>query len=100
MNFYSYGQPFTGSCDGMRYRIIMNKRETGKDENDKPVYEKYFEAATWPEPYSFESTDPGKIEKKEFPFTEEGYEAVLDHLNARVAMYKNSVRVYNINRSI
>ncbi len=84
MNFYTYEQPFTGSCDGLRYRVVMNKRETGRNEKDEPVYEKYFEVATWPEPFSYDNTEAEKIEKKEFPFTEEGYLAVVEHINARI----------------
>ena len=87
MSFYSYGQPFTGSCDGMRYRIVMNKLETGRDENDKPVYDKHFEVAIWPEPYSYDKTEPEKIIKTEFPFTEEGYRAVVEYLNIHVKDY-------------
>ncbi|MCR5768746.1 MAG: hypothetical protein K6G45_09690 [Lachnospiraceae bacterium] len=88
MNYYTYGQAFTGSCTGMRYRIIMLKRETGKDENDKPVYEKYFETAIWPEPYGYEAADPEKITKKEFPFTEGGYNELIAYLNTSVEEYK------------
>ena len=96
MVFYSYGKPFTGSCDGMRYRIKMEKRETGKDADDKPVYEKYFEVHTWPEPYSFENTEPEKISREEFAFTDDGFSAVLEHLNSSIGLYKDSTRVYNI----
>ena len=88
MNFYSYGKPFTGSCTGMRYRIIMLKKETGKDSDDKPLYEKYFEVSTWPEPYGYEATDQEKITVKEFPFSEAGYESVVEYLNACVEKYR------------
>ena len=87
MNFYSYGKPFTGSCTGMRYRIIMQKRETGKDADDKPILEKYFEVSTWPEPYGFEATAPEKITKTEFPFTEEGYDGIVKFLNDSIEKY-------------
>ena len=100
MNFYSYGEAFTGSDSGMRFRVKMEKRETGRDENDKPVYEKYFDVAVWPEPYSYESTEEDKITKKEFPFTEEGYRAVIEHLNANIASFAGSVRINNIFKSV
>lgn len=82
MNFYSYGEAFTGSKGKSRFRIKMEKRETGKDENDKPVYERYFDVAVWPEPYCYEKTPDELIRREEFPFTREGYEAVLKHLNS------------------
>ena len=85
MNFYTYEQPFTGSCDGMRYRVVMNKRETGRNEKDEPVYEKYFDVAIWPEPYSYENTEAEKIRRTEFPFTEEGYLKVVEYLNAHIS---------------
>ena len=96
MNFYTCGQAFCGSMDGMRYRIIMEKRETCRDGDDKPVFEKYFDTAIWPEPYCYEATDPEKIIHREFPFDETGYMAVLDYLNANIELYGDSTRVYNI----
>ncbi|MCR5684072.1 MAG: GNAT family acetyltransferase [Lachnospiraceae bacterium] len=84
-NFYNYGEPFTGSLSGRRYRIKQEKEETGRDENDKPVYRKYFDVAVWPEPLSYEATDAALIEHTEYPFTEDGYEAVLEYLNAVLA---------------
>ena len=83
-NFYTYGEPFTGSLSGKRYRIKMEKEETGKDENDKPVYRKYFTVAVWPEPYCYEATDDALIERTEYSFDEKGYEEVLGYLNDRL----------------
>ena len=34
LNFYNYGNPFTGSYQGMRYRII--KQKEAKDEGQYP----------------------------------------------------------------
>ncbi|MCR5324392.1 MAG: GNAT family acetyltransferase [Lachnospiraceae bacterium] len=99
MNFYTYEQPFTGSCDGMRYRIVMIKEEIGRDENDKPIYgEKFFEVLIWPEPYNYENTDSDLIVKKIFPFTEEGYMAIVDYLNSNLEKYAGSTRIYNIRK--
>ena len=76
MNFYTYEQPFTGSCDG----------------------EKFFEVLIWPEPYSYENTDSDLIVKKIFPFTEEGYMAIVDYLNSNLEKYAGSTRIYNIRK--
>ena len=65
--FYTYKQPFTGSCQGMRYRIVQ------KEEDAKA----YFEVSVWGEPYAYEHTPPEEIEKQTFPFDTEGYQRVL-----------------------
>ena len=80
LNFYGYGQPFTGSYKGMRYRILLQKE--AKDEEGNVVTEKGLIAVIWPEPYAFEKTDDAYKVTKVFPFTEEGRQALVDWLNA------------------
>lgn len=76
-NFYTYGEAFTGSFDGLRYRIVMNSRE-----NESQDKEKFFSVSVWPEPYSFDHTAPELIKSATFPFTVEGYAQVIDYLNS------------------
>ena len=52
LNFYNYGNPFTGSYQGMRYRIVKQK-ET-KDEEGRTIKEEGLLAAIWPEPFAYE----------------------------------------------
>ena len=79
LNYYTYGQPFTGSDTGMRYRVIMQKEE--KSEDGTVIKEKGLIACVWPEPFSFEKTaDEQKITKL-FPFTEEGKEQAAAWMN-------------------
>ncbi len=87
MNFYSYGKPFTGSYEGMRYRIVMKKREPAGEGAEGADPEKYFETAVWPEPYGYEATEPEKIIRKEIPFTEEGYAELVRYLNEKHAEF-------------
>ena len=54
LNFYNYGNPFTGSYQGMRYRIVKQK-ET-KDEEGRTIKEEGLLAAIWPEPFAYEKT--------------------------------------------
>ena len=90
-NFYTYGQAYTGSKDGMRYRIKMDKREhelpPDAAEGDKPPVEKYFSVAIWPEPLAYDITEESKIVKTEYPFTEESYKAIIDYLNEKLPEY-------------
>ena len=87
-NFYTYGKPYCGSnsAKGLRFRIVQEKRELplpeGAEEGAKPETEKYFSVSIWPEPFCYEATDPSLIKKTEFPFTKDGYDAVLEHLNS------------------
>jgi hypothetical protein len=80
-NHYKKGKPFTGSLDGMRYRIIREKAED-EDDTDK------FRVDTWPEPLCFEATDPQRITVQRFPFTQDGYEDVIEYLNDKWDEYK------------
>ena len=72
LNYYNYKQPFTGSFQGMRYRL-----EKQQDENGMA----FFRAEIWPEPFSYELTDPEKIIRKDFEFSEEGKLQVVSWLN-------------------
>lgn len=80
LNFYTYGQAFTGSDNGLRYRIIMQKEE--KDENGSVIKEKGLIAAAWPEPFSYENTADELKQIKLFPFTEEGKKELVGWLNS------------------
>lgn len=71
-NYYTYKEPFTGSLNAMRYRIVRKEKDEG---------EVVFEVVTWPEPYAEAYTDDSLKSFAEFPFTEEGKEDVVEHLN-------------------
>ena len=64
LNYYRYNQPFSGSFQGMRYRIIRVPDQKDEDGN---VTEK--------------TADELKTSRR-FPFTEEGHAQVTAWLNA------------------
>ena len=64
--------PYTGSFQGIRYRI--EKQEEGECKS-LLVY-------TWPEPYAFSHTPEEENEKKSFPFSEEGLEEIRLYLSS------------------
>ena len=82
-HYYTYGEPFTGSLSGMRYRL---SREAASDAGDEAAFE--FEAAAWPEPYAEAFTDPELILRKRFAFTEFGKEEAVAWLNAVFPEFK------------
>jgi len=61
---------FSGSYQGMRFLIKMEKKE----ETALVVY-------YWQEPYSFSAVKEEEREYKEFPFSEEGIVQAIDWLN-------------------
>ena len=79
LSYYSYGQAFTGSEKGMRYRVILQKEE--KDEDGSVVREKGLAASVWPEPFSYDRTPREQIETKVFAFSEDGREELVSWLN-------------------
>ena len=79
---YRKGKPFTGSCDGMRYRIV---KEAAADEDDTDK----FRVDTWPEPLCYEAIDKEKIQVQYFAFSKDGYEDVIAYLNDKLSEYKN-----------
>lgn len=83
LNFYNYGNPFTGSYRGMRYRIIKQK-ESKNDEGEvlKPLG---LLVVLWPEPFSFEKTDDDLKQSRLFPFSQEGKEQAVDWMNEMYA---------------
>lgn len=80
LNFYNYGNPFTGSYQGMRYRII--KQKEAKDEEGNILKEEGLLAAIWPEPFAYEKTADALKTTQLFPFSEEGKKQVIEWLNA------------------
>ena len=70
LNFYNYGNPFTGSYQGMRYRII--KQKEAKDEEGNILKEEGLLAVIWPEPFAYEKTADDLKTTQLFPFSEEG----------------------------
>ena len=84
INFYEYGEPYFGSCDGTRFRVAMeplkNVRFTPPDQRDPAV----LLATVWPEPYSYGAADPETMISKEFPFSAKGLEEAVIWLNKQV----------------
>lgn len=72
---YLKKESFTGSFQGMRYK--MTKAKSGKEENQTDV----LRVIHWPEPYGFDATDEEKKRQKDFSFDEEGIQQGIDWLN-------------------
>lgn len=73
LNYYNYKNAFTGSYDGMNYRIIKS--------GEKP--EEVLKVWVWKGPYCFTKTSEEEKTVAEFPFSEDGIEQVIAWLNAQ-----------------
>ncbi|NBH81326.1 hypothetical protein D7X88_00075 [bacterium C-53] len=67
-------EDYTGSMDGMRYRLNKVEGEEG---------EVKLRVTVWPEPFCFDKTPEDKKTVKEFGFGEEGKMEAADWLNAQ-----------------
>lgn len=79
LNFYNYGNPFTGSCQGMRYRII--KQKAAKDDEGNVIQQEGLLVSLWPEPFSFDRTDEEQKVTRLFDFSQEGKQQAVDWMN-------------------
>lgn len=70
---FKYPQPYTGSCKGMRYRIVHPKPAEGEAN--------LFYVDVWMGPYSYEKVDEEALIKRTFEYSKEGYDAILPYLN-------------------
>ena len=78
---------FTGSYEGMRYRIRCVKDE----ENSS------FEAVIWPGPYIFDATADEHKEFHTFPFTDEGLALIAEWLNQKWTEAPEKWQIYTKN---
>lgn len=75
---------FTGSYQGMRYRLEKKKREACENQEEQSAAEEKpvdcLLVTFWPGPYSFAATSEEK-KSREFIFGEEGIEMAVSWLN-------------------
>jgi hypothetical protein len=62
---------YTGSYQGMRYRLSMGCEEE----------QQVLQAVVWPEPYNYFHTEEKIKARCYFPFTEEGINQAIDWMN-------------------
>lgn len=64
-------EDYTGSMDGMRYRLVKVEDDEGAK----------LHVTAWPEPFCFDKTPEEKKTVKDFAFSEEGKMDAADWLN-------------------
>lgn len=71
-------EPYTGSSQGMRYRI---ERLVEEAEGEK---KEWLEAVIYPEPFCYEATSEEKKTRRRFPFQKESLEEIREWLNKTI----------------
>ena len=73
---------FTGSCQGMRYRLEKTEAEIEPaKEGEEAKTETRLKVFLWEGPYSFDVVPKEEKEAEEFSFSEEGICQAVDWLN-------------------
>ena len=72
--YYRAGASFTGSGGGMRFKI----ETTGEDKKNPSG----FLVTTWPEPFSFEATDPTLMESFSEEFSDDALARIAEKLSS------------------
>lgn len=81
-NFFTYGKPFFGSVNGMRYCITRSTATVEDPEAEGGTKEvKILLATVWRGPLAFEATQEEKI-SKEFSFSASGRDECIEWLEA------------------
>lgn len=74
---------FTGSTEGMRYRLEKLEKKMTSD-NGEEITVKVLLCTIWPEPFNFITTPADQKESKEFEFNRDGVEDAVAWMNDRL----------------
>lgn len=74
---------FTGSSEGMRYRLEKLEKKSMSDNGEERT-DKYLLCTIWPEPFNFHTTPEEEKESAEFSFDRDGVEDAVAWMNDRL----------------
>lgn len=74
---------FTGSTEGMRYRLEKFEKKIVSDSGEEQT-EKMLLCTIWPEPFNFVTTPAEKKQSKEFSFDRDGVEDAVAWMNDKL----------------
>ena len=81
IGYYDYGQYYTGSLEGVRFRLGRDPLEkvnfTPKDKRG----EARLKITVWPEPFNFDHTEDDKKKDEYFEYSNEGLDQIIEFLN-------------------
>ena len=81
IRYYDYGQPFSGSYKGIRYRISREPLEDVSHTPQDKRGEERLKLCIWVEPLSFEKTDHSLIRESFYEYSNSGLELIAGYLN-------------------
>ena len=74
---------FTGSTEGMRYRLEKKESKMTSDSGEE-ITVKNLLCTIWPEPFNFHTTPDSEKETREFSFDRDGVEDAVAWMNDRL----------------
>lgn len=74
-------EPFTGSFQGMRYRIEKTEIPLEEASGESSKTQTVLKTSIWPQPFCFDKTPDEKKSAKVFDFSPEGLSLAVDWLN-------------------
>ena len=74
---------FTGSCEGMRYRLEKGKEKCTSDSGEETEIDVLC-CTIWPEPMNLASTPEEKKQRNTFSFDEDGVDDAVAWMNDRL----------------
>lgn len=83
LRYFDYGEAFTGSSDGIRYRIGREPLENIAFNPEKKEEGK-LRVTVYPEPYSYESTPDEVKAVRDFEHSEEGLNEAIAFINEMI----------------
>ena len=76
-------EKFTGSMNGMRFRMEKKVYQEGTEEKPEERYSLLM--TIWPEPFSYDKTPEDRKEKTELEFSEDGIREAVEWLNQKAS---------------
>ncbi len=73
-------EPFTGSYQGMRYRMEKAEIPVGENSDEKKTA---LALCIWPQPFCYDKTDEAQKTRETFEFSSEGLALAVDWLNMK-----------------
>ena len=90
LNFFNYGEAFTGSLKGLRYHMVKKQAEDTA----------FLVVTIWQGPCSLGKTPAEKRIEQSFLFDEEGRKAAVDYINeefeAHPELYREEISILDL----
>jgi hypothetical protein len=88
LGYYEYGEAFTGSYKGLRYRIAVEPQKNYRWIPPEKREEHTLRLFTWFGENAFDKTPEDMIDIKDYEYSEEGLKSIVDDINKKLNLSK------------